>query len=205
MTCSATYALALRMTERWADKTLKPFLVSSSAVQLAWTQKGAHGSDRAVSGRFSGTARPPPHGFACRCAAKSSVWHARPARMPYSQEAAEHDLGFRFSLLRETRPKFVEMCQTGDFAARRHSEIVRRPGSTANPLIGPAALPCARASLPSLVGGRPSNQPSNSTACGNYLHVSLFFGNFAIMTDRVHVLRVFHTCAPVAEYTRKRG
>lgn len=53
--------------------------------------------------------------------------------------------------------------------------------------------------------GRPSNQPSNSTACGNYLHVSLFFGNFAIMTDRVHVLRVFHTCAPVAEYTRKRG
>ncbi len=29
-------------------------------------------------------------------------------------------------------------CQTGDFAARRHSEIVRRPGSTANPLIGSA-------------------------------------------------------------------
>ena len=24
------------------------------------------------------------------------------------------------------------------------------------------------------------------------------------MTDRVHVLRVFHTCAPVAEYTRKQ-
>ena len=29
-------------------------------------------------------------------------------------------------------------CQTGDFAARRHSETVRRPGSTANPLIGSA-------------------------------------------------------------------
>lgn len=205
MTCSATYALALRMTERWADKTLKPFLVSSSAVQLAWTQKGAHGSDRAVSGRFSGTARPPPHGFACRCAAKSSVWHIstnfglvsrrRLKRNPRSCSAASWEYGIRAGLA----------CQTGDFAARRHSEIVRRPGSTANPLIGPVALPCARASLPSLVGGRPSNQPSNSTACGNYLHVSLFFGNFAIMTDRVHVLRVFHTCAPVAEYTRKRG
>lgn len=29
----------------------------------------------------------------CLRAAKSPVWHARPARMPYSQEAAEHDLG----------------------------------------------------------------------------------------------------------------
>ena len=149
--------------------------------------------------------RPPPHGFACRGAAKSSVWHIstnfglvsrkRPKRNPRSCSAASWEYGIRAGLA----------CQTGDFAARRHSEIVRRPGSTANPLIGPAALPCARASLPSLVGGRPSNQPSNSTACGNYLHVSLFFGNFAIMTDRVHVLRVFHTCAPVAEYTRKRG
>ena len=143
MTCSATYALALRMTERWADKTLKPFLVSSSAVQLAWTQKGAHGSDRAVSGRFSGTARPPPHGFACRCAAKSSVWHIstnfglvsrrRLKRNPRSCSAASWEYGIRAGLA----------CQTGDFAARRHSEIVRRPGSTANPLIGPAALPCA--------------------------------------------------------------
>ena len=58
----------------------------------------------------------------CLRAAKSPVWHARPARMPYSQEAAEHDLGFRFSLLRETRPKFVEMCQTDDFAAHRQAK-----------------------------------------------------------------------------------
>lgn len=123
------------------------------------------------------------------------VSRRRLKRNPRSCSAASWEYGIRAGLA----------CQTGDFAARRHSEIVRRPGSTANPLIGPAALPCARASLPSLVGGRPSNQPSNSTACGNYLHVSLFFGNFAIMTDRVHVLRVFHTCAPVAEYTRKRG
>ena len=56
------------------------------------------------------------------CAAKSPVWHARPARMPYSQEAAEHDLGFRFSLFRETRPKFVEMCQTDVFAAHRQAK-----------------------------------------------------------------------------------
>lgn len=56
------------------------------------------------------------------CAAKSPVWHARPARMPYSQEAAEHELGFRFSLFRETRPKFVEMCQTDDFAAPRQAK-----------------------------------------------------------------------------------
>ena len=58
----------------------------------------------------------------CLRAAKSPVWHARPARMPYSQEAAEHDLGFRFGLFRETRPKFVEMCQPDDFAAPRQAK-----------------------------------------------------------------------------------
>lgn len=78
-----------------------------------------------------------------------------------------------------------------------------RPRTRSSARLGRASV---RPGLASESGrGRPSNQPSNSTACGNYLHVSLFFGNFAIMTDRVHVLRVFHTCAPVAEYTRKRG
>ena len=78
-----------------------------------------------------------------------------------------------------------------------------RPRTRSSARLGRASV---RPGLASESGrGRLSNQPSNSTACGNYLHVSLFFGNFAIMTDRVHVLRVFHTCAPVAEYTRKRG
>ena len=73
-----------------------------------------------------------------RYAAKSTVWHysasldassrRMPKRNPRSRSAASWECGIRAGLA----------CQTGDFAARRHSEIVRRPGSTANPLIGSA-------------------------------------------------------------------
>ncbi|WP_324248777.1 sugar transferase [Eggerthella lenta] len=56
------------------------------------------------------------------------VSRKRPKRNPRSCSAASWEYGIRAGLA----------CQTGDFAARRHSETVRRPGSTANPLIGSA-------------------------------------------------------------------
>ena len=114
---------------------------------------------------------------------KTSVWLSRRTSASFPEKA-------------EAKPQVVFGGLLGDMASGRvwrakpaillHTatpEIVRRPGSTANPLIG-SARPRFRA--PGLAsesgrGGRLSNQPSEfNAACGNYLHVSLFFGNFAI-------------------------